>query len=124
MMRAFKARDTIPEITVRRVAHAMGYRFRLYRKDLPGTPDMVFASRRKVIFVHGCFWHSHGCELTRPPTSNLEYWLPKLKRNRDRDQVNLDALTAAGWGSLVLWECEVQDHLRLKRRLKAFLDQP
>jgi DNA mismatch endonuclease (patch repair protein) len=122
MMRAFKKRDTIPELTVRRITHAMGYRFRLHRRDLPGTPDIVFVSRRKVIFINGCFWHSHGCKLTRLPTSNLGYWLPKLKRNRDRDHVNLGALTADGWRHLVLWECEIKDGTQLKQRLKDFLE--
>ncbi len=89
MMRAFKSRDTAPELAVRRLAHRMGYRFRLHRADLPGRPDMVFVSRRKVIFIQGCFWHAHGCKLTRLPNSNLGYWLPKLKRNRERDRKSL-----------------------------------
>lgn len=122
MMRAFKGRDTVPELTVRRLAHEMGYRFRLHRRDLPGTPDLVFVSQRKVVFIHGCFWHSHGCNLTRLPTSNLGYWVPKLKRNRDRDKKTLKALTAEGWRHLVIWECEIRRGQELQRRLKNFLD--
>jgi DNA mismatch endonuclease (patch repair protein) len=121
MMRAFRKKDTAPEIAVRRLAHQMGYRFRLYRRDLPGNPDIVFPSRKKVIFVHGCFWHCHGCELTRLPRRNLEYWVPKLNRNRTRDARNLGVLEAEGWSYLVIWECEVSDLKRLQARLKAFL---
>jgi DNA mismatch endonuclease (patch repair protein) len=121
MMRGFKSENTAPEMAVRRLAHQLGYRFRLHRKDLPGRPDMVFASKRKVIFVHGCFWHSHGCGLTRVPRSNLEYWLPKLHRNRARDAKNIQALEATGWSLLVLWECEIKGQASLARRLKQFL---
>jgi DNA mismatch endonuclease (patch repair protein) len=124
MMRAIKGRDTAPELAVRRIAHKMGYRFRLHRKDLSGTPDLVFVSRRKVVFIHGCFWHLHGCKLTRLPKSNLSYWVPKLKRNQDRDEKNLKALTAEGWRYLVIWECEIRSGLRLEQRLKDFLDEP
>lgn len=120
MMRAFKKTDTGPELAVRRVAHRMGYRFRLHRTDLPGCPDLVFVARRKVIFVHGCFWHAHGCKLTRLPSSNLEYWVPKLKRNRDRDKRSLKALAAAGWQHLIIWECEAQDD-RVRGLLMKFL---
>ncbi|MGH9721912.1 MAG: very short patch repair endonuclease [Bryobacteraceae bacterium] len=124
MMRAIKGRDTAPELAVRCLAHRMGYRFRLHRKDLPGTPDLVFVSRRKVVFIHGCFWHSHGCNLTRLPTSNLGYWVPKLERNKDRDEKNLKALTAEGWHYLVIWECEIRSGEKLPQRLKDFLDEP
>jgi len=123
MMRAIKGRDTGPELVVRSIAHRMGYRFRLYRKDLPGTPDLVFVSRRKVIFIHGCFWHAHGCKLTRVPTSNRKYWVPKLQRNRTRDEKNLAALTMEGWRYLVIWECEIRASENLQRRLKNFLDE-
>jgi DNA mismatch endonuclease (patch repair protein) len=123
MMRAIKGRDTVPELAVRRLAHKLGYRFRLHRKDLPGTPDLVFPSRRKVIFIHGCFWHSHGCKLTRLPTSNLGYWVPKLNRNRVRDEKNLKTLTAEGWQHLVIWECEIRSGEKLEQRLKTFLNE-
>jgi DNA mismatch endonuclease (patch repair protein) len=122
MMRAIKGRDTGPELAVRRLAYKMGYRFRLHRRDLPGTPDLVFASRRKVIFIHGCFWHLHGCKLTRLPTSNLGYWVPKLNRNRVRDEKNLKVLAAEGWQHLVIWECEIRSGENLEQRLKTFLD--
>lgn len=122
MMRAIKGRDTTPELAVRRIAHKMGYRFRLHRKDLPGTPDLVFVSRRKVIFVHGCFWHAHGCKLTRIPKWNLSYWVPKLRRNRVRDKKNRRALTAQGWRQLVIWECEIRGGGNIQQRLKKFLE--
>jgi DNA mismatch endonuclease (patch repair protein) len=121
MMRAFKSRDTAPELAVRRLAHRLGYRFRLHRKDLPGTPDLVFVALRKVIFIHGCFWHSHGCKLTRTPKSNLEYWLPKLQRNRERDRRVARQLAADGWGRLVIWECQIRDQEGLERALHGFL---
>jgi DNA mismatch endonuclease (patch repair protein) len=122
MMRAFKRENTAPEMAVRRLAHQLGYRFRLHRTDLPGKPDMVFVSRRKVIFVHGCFWHSHGCRITRIPKANLEYWLPKFERNRARDAKNLAALRDAGWSCLVLWECEIRTGgSALAMRLRRFL---
>jgi DNA mismatch endonuclease (patch repair protein) len=122
MMRAIKGRNTTPELAVRRSAHQMGYRFRLNRTDLPGTPDLVFVSRQKVIFVHGCFWHAHGCKLTRVPKANLEYWVSKFKRNRIRDEKNLEALAAQGWRYLVIWECEIRDSEKLQQRLKNFLE--
>jgi DNA mismatch endonuclease (patch repair protein) len=124
MMRSFKGRNTGLELTVRRMIHRMGYRFRLYRKDLPGTPDLVFVSRRKVLFVHGCFWHAHGCPLTRVPKSNRRYWVPKFRRNRARDKKNIATLRAEGWRYLVIWECEVRAGQNLQPRLKAFLDRP
>jgi DNA mismatch endonuclease (patch repair protein) len=120
-MRSIRNRDTAPELAVRRIAHSMGYRFRLYRKGLPGTPDLVFPSRRKAIFVHGCFWHVHGCKLSRIPKSNLDYWIPKLKRNCARDAQNLEELTAKGWKHVVIWECESRDTGGLRKRLKKFL---
>jgi len=122
MMRAFKRSDTAPEMAVRQLAHRMGYRYRLHRRDLPGNPDLVFVARRKVVFVHGCFWHSHGCHLTRLPRANLGYWIPKLRGNLDRDKRSLKALAAIGWRSLVIWECEVKDLKRLAARLRRFLD--
>ena len=97
IMGSIKGRDTGPELVVRRLAHEMGYRFRLHRKDLPGTPDLVFVSRRKVIFVNGCFWHGHGCKLTRVPKENVEYWAAKFARNRARDERTAGALVARGW---------------------------
>ncbi len=109
-MRAVKSRDTKPEITVRRVLHSLGYRFRLHRKDLPGTPDIVLPGRRKVIFVHGCFWHGHDCARgARVPKANRDYWIQKIARNRERDRNSAQELAAKGWKVFVAWECHVRD---------------
>ena len=122
-MRRIKGRDTTPELLVRRLAHAMGYRYRLHRKDLPGKPDLVFGPRRKVIFVHGCFWHQHkDCRAGRVPESNTGYWAPKLRRNVERDAVAQAALEARGWEVLKVWDCETRDESALSRRLSEFLD--
>lgn len=121
-MRAVKGRDTAPEILVRRLAHSMGYRFRLHRKDLPGTPDLVFPRLRKVLFVNGCFWHGHNCARgSRAPKSNYEYWANKLARNVARDKMALQDLECLGWGYLVVWECEIKNHEDLRRALQDFL---
>ena len=115
--------DTKPEMIVRRLAHRLGYRFRLHRKDLPGTPDLVFPSRRKVIMVHGCFWHQHpGCKLAKLPRLRPEYWLPKLKRNVERDARNLEHLRREGWTPHVVWECETRTPDTLSKTVTAFLD--
>jgi DNA mismatch endonuclease (patch repair protein) len=121
IMRAVKGRDTGPELAVRRMAHGLGYRYRLHRSDLPAKPDLVFASRRKVILVHGCFWHGHGCKFSRVPKSNREYWLPKLERNKVRDAAQIKSLRASGWGVLVVWECKIKNAAVLMRRLRSFL---
>ena len=123
-MRAIKARDTKPEMAVRRLLHGMGYRYRLHRRDLPGRPDIVFGPRRKIIFVHGCFWHGHSCERgSRLPKSNVEYWQAKIARNVERYSQQLDKLAAAGWTELTLWECELADMDAVAQRLSAFLDE-
>jgi DNA mismatch endonuclease (patch repair protein) len=123
VMRSIRKKGTAPEMRVRRLAHSLGYRFRLHRKDLPGTPDLTFPGRRKVILVHGCFWHQHpGCKLCRQPKSNLEYWLPKLQRNVDRDKLVRAALTDTGWGCLIVWECETTQPELLKMKVATFLD--
>ncbi len=113
-----------PEMIVRRLAHAMGYRFRLHQAGLPGKPDMVFATRRKVIFVHGCFWHGHddpSCPDGRLPKSNRDYWVPKLERNKARDASQIERLQADGWEVEVIWECETHDADALRLRLARFL---
>lgn len=107
-MRAIRAQDTDPEMRVRKWLHANGYRYRLHVKNLPGRPDVVFKSRKKAIFVHGCFWHLHGCSTARTPKSNRQYWSPKLEGNVDRDQRNRQQLENTGWDVLVLWECEIE----------------
>src|SRR6185369_11354952 len=120
-MRAIRSNGMKPEMVVRRAVHALGYRFRLHRKDLPGKPDLAFISRRKAIFVHGCYWHQHpGCREGRPPSSNVDYWRPKLQRNVERDQQSVEQLTDKGWQSLIIWECETKDADALSQRLKDF----
>ena len=121
-MRAVKGRDTGPEMIVRRLAHGMGYRYRLHRGNLPGKPDLVFPSRRKVIFVHGCFWHQHNCRRgSRLPKSNQDYWAPKLLRNQQRDKEHQLRLRELGWNVLVIWECAIKDRDALRLQIKAFL---
>ena len=121
-MRAVKGKDTGPEMAVRRLVHGMGYRYRLHRTDLPGKPDLVFGPRRKVIFVHGCFWHGHACQRgDRIPKTNRDYWMKKVARNRERDQGHIAALRAARWQALVVWECEVE-HTVTEHRVRSFLD--
>ena len=121
-MSRIRSSDTKPELVVRRLVHRLGYRFRLHRRDLPGAPDLVFPARRKVIFVHGCYWHQHpGCREGRPPSSNQNYWLPKLRRTQERDELALRDLAATGWKALVLWECELSNDRVLERTIRKFL---
>lgn len=122
IMRAVKGRNTEPELAVRQIVCRMGYRYRLHRKDLPGKPDLVFSQLRKVIFVHGCFWHGHSCQRgARIPKSNKDYWICKVEGNRSRDAKNLEALALDGWKSLVIWECEIRELDRVRSRLQSFL---
>lgn len=115
--------DTKPEMAVRRLVHSLGYRYRLHGSDLPGRPDLVFRSRRAVVFVHGCFWHRHeGCSLARLPKSRVEFWMAKLEGNRERDARKVVALKEAGWRVLVVWECELKNMEVLAERLRRFLD--
>jgi len=117
------SKHTKPEMLVRKMVHAMGYRYRLHGKDLPGKPDLVFRGRKKVIFVHGCFWHLHSsCREGRIPSSRREYWTPKLNRNQSRDADHLSALNTAGWQVLVVWECETKNINLLKDRIRGFLE--
>lgn len=123
IMRAVKSRDTAPEMTVRRLVYSMGYRYRLHRKDLPGKPDLTFQSRRKVIFIHGCFWHGHDCKRgARVPKNNREYWETKIARNRERDSQNDEDLKREGWRILVVWECQIREPEAVAERIKSFLD--
>lgn len=122
-MALVRAKDTKPELLVRRLVHGMGYRYRLHRRDLPGTPDLVFPGRSKVIFIHGCFWHRHaGCALARLPKSRGDFWLPKLTANAERDARNVRALRQLGWGVLTIWECQLGDTAKLANRIRRFLD--
>lgn len=108
-MRRVRSKDTSPELKVRKALTAMGLRYRLHRRDLPGSPDIVMPGRRLAIFIHGCFWHGHDCPRgARVPKSNQDYWLAKIGRNRERDNRNAEALAAQGWKVLVLWECEMR----------------
>ncbi|CDX24415.1 DNA mismatch endonuclease of very short patch repair [Mesorhizobium plurifarium] len=123
-MRRIRKVDTKPELAVRRAAHAAGLRFRLHRTDLPGSPDLVFPGRRTALFVHGCFWHQHeGCRLSRQPKTRLEYWGPKLRRNRERDQQVGASLEELGWHVMTVWECEIADSAMLDRRVREIADR-
>jgi len=122
-MALVRGKDTKPEMVVRRLVHRLGYRYALHRRDLPGTPDMVFPARGKVIFVHGCFWHRHeGCALARLPKSRGEFWLPKLEGNARRDARKVRALRRQGWGVMTIWECQAGDTAWLANRIRRFLD--
>lgn len=124
-MRRIRSKDTRPEMLVRRLVFALGYRYRLHYGKLPGKPDLVFPGRRKVIFVHGCFWHQHDdpdCPIRRQPQSNLDYWQDKLRKNRERDVRNQLALRENGWDILVIWECQLKDREQLETRLRRFLE--
>jgi DNA mismatch endonuclease (patch repair protein) len=126
-MSRIKSKSTGPELLVRKLVFALGYRFRLHGQKLPGRPDLVFPGRRAVIFVHGCFFHRHadpGCKLARLPKSRLDFWIPKLEGNRKRDERQLEELAEMGWRALVLWECELPDRMLLIRRITEFLGSP
>lgn len=122
-MQAVKSKDTTPELLVRRLLHRLRYRFRLHRKDLPGRPDIVLPKYRKVILVHGCFWHSHGCAKGQPPKSRQDYWLPKLEANVNHDRDKTAQLEQLGWSVLIVWQCETKDVDGLTRKLQAFVDE-
>lgn len=125
-MSLVRGKDTKPELTVRRLVHGMGYRYRLHGKGLPGKPDMVFGRRRKVIFIHGCFWHRHpnpNCRLARMPKSRLDFWRTKLEHNRKRDRENQDRLRKLGWDCFVIWECELKNRDAIAKRVRRFLEK-
>lgn len=122
IMAAIKGKDTKPEMAVRKLVHRLGFRFRLHRRDLPGSPDIVFYRFRKVIFVHGCFWHRHpGCKYAYTPKSRAEFWIQKLEANVWRDAAAQEALVAAGWEVLVVWECETANMASLSQKIESFL---
>lgn len=123
-MSRVRGKDTKPELTLRRLVHAMGHRYRLHSRKLPGQPDLVFPARKKVIFVHGCFWHRHkGCPNCRLPKSKLDFWVPKLEGNRQRDRKNQVMLRKLGWKILIVWECQVKDLKTLSGRVRKFLER-
>jgi DNA mismatch endonuclease (patch repair protein) len=123
IMARVRATDTRPELLVRKLIFALGYRYRLHAKDLPGRPDIVFRKLGKVIFVHGCFWHRHAsCALARLPKSRLDFWLPKLDGNKKRDERNKVALQREGWKVMTIWECQLKKPERLGERITRFLD--
>ncbi len=125
IMRAIRGRDTKPEWTVRRLLHGLGYRYRLHRRDLPGTPDLAFPRRRRAVFVHGCFWHGHDCPRgTRKPKRNAGFWAAKIARNAQRDGEAQARLVELGWASLVVWECGLKDRVALEATLRTFLGPP
>jgi DNA mismatch endonuclease (patch repair protein) len=118
-----RGKDTKPEMIVRRVLHRLGYRFRIHRRDLPGAPDLVFPSRRKVIFVHGCYWHRHECPKGRSvPASNTAFWLTKFQKTVQTDLKNIASLQKEGWQIHVIWECEVQKANDWQETTRRFLD--
>ncbi len=122
-MRRVQGRNTTPEMTVRRVLTRLGARYRLHRKDLPGSPDVVLPGRRLALFVHGCFWHGHDCARgARVPKQNRDYWLGKVARNRARDAASREALAALGWRVETVWECELKDAQALEARLRQVLE--
>jgi len=124
LMGRVKSKNTSTEMIVRRLIYSMGYRYRLHVKVLPGKPDLVFAGRRKVIYVNGCFWHGHkDCRYARLPKSNIDFWDTKIARNRSRDQENIAKMEANGWGVLTVWQCELKNIERLMSRIHGFLDR-
>jgi DNA mismatch endonuclease (patch repair protein) len=123
IMSQIRSKDTKPEMAVRRLAFRLGYRYRLHDRKLPGTPDLVFPGRHKVIFVNGCFWHGHGCLRTSsPPKTNVAFWNQKIDRNQERDAFNMARLRSEGWKVLVIWECQLRNTGRIISRLQRFLE--
>ncbi|MCS6921284.1 MAG: DNA mismatch endonuclease Vsr [Elioraea sp.] len=123
LMATIRGKDTGPELAVRRLLHSMGYRFRLHRRDLPGTPDIVLPSRRKAIFVHGCFWHGHPrCRFATRPATRPEFWAEKIARNKRRDRIAAARLRRLGWSVMIVWECGLRSAEDLRARLQRFLD--
>lgn len=122
IMSSVRTKDTKPEVLVRRALHRLGFRYRLHRRSLPGSPDLVFPGRKKVIFIHGCFWHGHGCRWGRLPKTKLDYWAPKIDANRARDSRNIKALQEAGWSVEVVWQCQLREFETALDRIVAFLD--
>jgi DNA mismatch endonuclease, patch repair protein len=121
-MSRIRSKDTKPEKAVRSLLHGMGYRFRLHRKNLPGKPDIVMPKYRRIIFVHGCYWHRHpGCKFAYSPKSRVKFWTQKFRENVERDKINQQTLRELGWRVTIIWECEVNNLSKLRRRLRALL---
>jgi DNA mismatch endonuclease (patch repair protein) len=124
IMRRVRSTDTTPELIVRKLAYSLGFRYRLHKKELPGKPDLVFSGKRKVIFVHGCFWHGHKCKRgNRLPKKNREYWTKKISTNMKRDKNQVEELNKAGWSVLTIWECETNDQDSLMHKIIEFLNE-
>ena len=125
-MSLIRGKDTGPEMAVRKLVHGLGYRYRLHGSAVPGKPDLVFAARKKTIFVHGCFWHRHpdrACKLARMPKSRLDFWAPKFEKNRQRDERVANELAEQGWQALTIWECELDDMAAVAEQVRSFLDR-
>jgi len=120
-MSRIHSRDTKLELLVRSVVHGLGYRYRLHDNKLPGRPDLVFKRKRKIIFIHGCFWHQHGCSQYRMPKTRINFWAPKLKKNIDRDKAVMRELRNMGWAIQIVWECETNSLESLKKKIDRFL---
>jgi DNA mismatch endonuclease (patch repair protein) len=125
-MRAVKRKHTAPELIVRKALFGLGYRYRLHVAGLPGSPDLVFPKRRKVVFVHGCFWHAHGCRPSLTPQSKTGFWGPKLNRNQERDSKSAENLAALGWDVMIVWECDTRPKKweSMAAQLPTFLGPP
>lgn len=121
IMSSVRSKDTWPELAVRKLLHGLGYRYRLHKRELPGSPDIVFQKRKKVIFVHGCFWHGHLCRYGRLPKSKIEYWESKIAKNQERDRMNIHKLGRLGWNVRVIWQCELKNIDSVGKRLIRFL---
>ena len=122
-MAAVRQKHTAPELAVRRLLHHLGYRYRLHRRDLPGSPDLVFSRRKKVIFVHGCFWHGHTCPKGALPKTRIDFWRKKVDRNRERDRTVVIQIQQIGWEVMTVWQCELAEINKLKCRLVRFLSE-
>lgn len=122
LMSRIRGKDTKPELAVRSLLHRLGYRFRLHRKDLPGTPDIVLPGRGIAVFVHGCFWHGHACKRDKMPKSKTTYWAEKIEANRRRDARKRRALRSLGWSVVVVWECELKRPEKLAAKLQRIID--
>jgi len=121
LMSQVRQKNTKPEMKVRRLLHSMGFRYRLHGKDLPGRPDLIFSKSKRVIFVHGCYWHRHDCKKATVPSSNVEYWTKKFAENVARDDKVVRELTSLGWASMIVWECQTRDADALASSLSTFL---